>query len=52
MVLEMRELDQQIIKFEYEKNFKDDDFYVSKSNQSIFNLLTDWPRWEKKFLNI
>jgi chromosomal replication initiation ATPase DnaA len=48
----MRDLNQQIIKFNYEKNFKNDDFYVSKSNEHVFNLLDNWPKWEKNFLNI
>ena len=48
----MRDLNQLIIKFNYEQNFKDDDFYVSKSNQHIFSLLNKWPIWEKNFLNI
>jgi chromosomal replication initiation ATPase DnaA len=48
----MRDYNQKIIKFDYEKNFKDDDFYVSKSNEHIFNLLKKWPKWEKNFLNI
>ena len=48
----MRELNQKIIKFDYENNFKNEDFYVSKSNQHIFNLLNNWPKWEKNFLNI
>jgi len=48
----MTDLNQLIIKFDYEKNFKDDDFYVSKSNENIFNLLNNWPKWEKNFLNI
>jgi len=43
---------QDIISFNYEQNFKDDDFYVSKSNKHIFDLLNNWPRWEKNFLNI
>ena len=43
---------QEIISFNYEQNFKDDDFYVSKSNKHIFDLLNNWPRWEKNFLNI
>tara|TARA_B100001057_G_scaffold374748_1_gene379431 strand:- start:2617 stop:3291 length:675 start_codon:yes stop_codon:yes gene_type:complete len=50
--IKMTDLNQLIIKFDYEKNFKDDDFYVSKSNSNIFNLLNNWPRWEKNFLNI
>ena len=48
----MTDLNQLIIKFDYEKNFKDDDFYVSKSNKSIFDILNNWPKWEKNFLNI
>ena len=48
----MRDLNQEIIKFDYKKNFKDDDFYVSKSNKHIFDLLNQWPNWDKNFLNI
>ncbi len=48
----MKDLNQLILKFDYEQNFKDDDFYVSKSNKHIFSLLDKWPRWEKNFLNI
>ena len=52
MGLRMRDLNQEIIKFDYDQNFKDDDFYVSKSNKHIFDLLNKWPKWEKNFLNI
>ena len=48
----MINLNQLILKFDYEQNFKDDDFYVSNSNKHIFTLLNQWPRWEKNFLNI
>ncbi len=48
----MRDYNQQIIKFNFEKNFKDEDFYVSSSNKHIFDLLNKWPKWEKNFLNI
>ena len=48
----MKNLNQLIIKFDYEKNFKDDDFYVSNSNKHIYSLLRQWPKWEKNFLNI
>ena len=48
----MSNLNQLIIKFDYEQNFKDDDFYVSNSNRHIFSLLDQWPKWEKNFLNI
>ncbi len=48
----MKDSSQQIIKFDYDNNFKYEDFYISKSNEHVFNLLNDWPRWEKNFLNI
>ena len=48
----MKDYNQQILRFNYEQNFKYDDFYVSKSNKHIFNLLNKWPKWEKNFLNI
>ena len=48
----MKDLNQSIIKFNYDQNFTDDDFYVSKSNKHIFLLLNKWPKWEKNFLNI
>ncbi|MBD1148280.1 MAG: DNA replication protein [Pelagibacteraceae bacterium TMED201] len=52
MDFKMRDLNQSIIKFNYDQNFTDDDFYVSKSNEHIFLLLNKWPKWEKNFLNI
>ena len=48
----MKNLNQQILNFQYEQNFKDQDFYVSKSNQHSFTLLNSWPKWEKNFVNI
>ena len=48
----MNDLNQLIIKLDYENNFKDNDFYVSKSNKHIFDLLFNWPKWDKNFLNI
>ena len=48
----MKNLNQLIINFDYDQNFKDEDFYVSSSNKHIFSLLNQWPRWEKNFLNI
>ncbi len=49
---EMKNLNQQILNFDYEQNFKDQDFYVSKSNEYSFKLLNTWPQWEKKFVNL
>jgi len=48
----MRNLNQLILKFDYEQNFKDQDFYVSKSNEYSFKLLNNWPMWEKNFVNL
>jgi len=48
----MKNLNQQILKFNYDQNFKDQDFYVSKSNHYSFTLLNSWPKWEKKFINL
>ncbi|MFL2903089.1 MAG: DNA replication protein [Candidatus Pelagibacter sp.] len=48
----VKNLNQLILKFNYEKNFKDQDFYVSKSNQYSFKLLNNWPKWEKNFINL
>ena len=48
----MRDTDQQIIKFSYEKNMSTEDFFISKSNKHIFDLIESWPRWDRNFLNI
>ena len=48
----MKDLNQLIIKFDYDQNFKDQDFYVSKSNDFSFKLLNSWPKWEKNFVNL
>ena len=48
----MKNLNQLILDFDYEQNFKDQDFYVSKSNEYAFKLLNDWPKWEKNFINL
>tara|TARA_B100001057_G_scaffold450748_1_gene493105 strand:- start:410 stop:1084 length:675 start_codon:yes stop_codon:yes gene_type:complete len=52
MDFKMKDLNQEIIKFDYEPNFNDDDFYISKSNKHIFDFLEKWPNWSKNFLNI
>ena len=48
----MSDLNQQILIFDYDQNFRDLDFYVSKSNEFSFKLLNRWPKWEKNFINI
>jgi len=48
----MKSLNQLLLDFDHKQNFKHDDFYVSKSNYYIFELINKWPKWEKNFLNI
>ena len=48
----MKSLNQLLLDFDYEENFRDDDFYVGKSNYYPFELINKWPKWEKNFLNI
>ena len=48
----MRDINQKIIKFNYKKNLKSDDFFTSSSNKHAYNFLNSWPKWEKNFLNI
>ncbi len=48
----MRDLNQLLLKFDYSQNFKDQDFYVSRSNKHVFSFLNRWPNWERNFLNI
>ena len=48
----MKSLNQLLLDFDYEQNFRDDDFYVGKSNFYPFELINSWPKWEKNFLNI
>ena len=48
----MKDLNQLLLDFDYKQNFRDDDFYVGKSNYYAFELINKWPKWEKNFLNI
>ena len=48
----MRDINQTIIKFDYDKNFKNSDFILSRSNKHIYDFLDRWPKWEKNFINI
>ena len=48
----MKSLNQLLLDFDYEQNFRDDDFYVGKSNYYAFEIINKWPKWEKNFLNI
>ena len=45
----MKSLNQLLLDFDYEQNFKDDDFYVGKSNFYAFELLTNGQNGKKIF---
>ena len=48
----MSELNQLLLNFDYNIEFNKHDYYVSKSNYFAFSLIQNWPKWEKKILNI
>ena len=48
----IKDLRQEIFKFEQSSNFNKNDFFVSECNYFAFNLVKSWPNWEKKILNI
>ena len=52
MESKIRDLRQEIFKFEQLTNFNKNDFFVSECNYFAFNLVKSWPNWEKKILNI
>ena len=48
----MRDLNQQIIRFDHNQNYENEDFFISNSNKHILDFFEQWPKWEKNFLNI
>jgi len=48
----MKNLNQLLLSFNLEQNYKDEDFYVNKCNFYAYNLINKWPAWEKNILNI
>ena len=48
----MKDLNQQLLKFDLKQNYKNEDFFVNKSNFFAFSLVEKWPKWEKNILNI
>ena len=51
-LIDMRDVNQKILKFNHEKNLRDNDFFVSSSNKHVYDLLNNWPNWEKNFVNV
>ena len=52
MVIKMRELDQLLLNFNFNKSYRQDDYFVSESNLYAFNLVNSWPKWERNIINI
>ena len=48
----MSELNQLLLDFDHKIEFNEHDYYVSKSNYLAFKLIQNWPKWERKILNI
>ena len=48
----MSELNQLLLDFDHNIEFNEHDYYVSRSNYLAFNLIQNWPKWERKILNI
>ena len=48
----MRDLSQKILELNQDKNFKDEDFFLSKSNEHVLKFLNSWPKWKGNFVNI
>ena len=48
----MKNLDQLLLNFKNNKNFNYEDFFVSKSNYFAYNLILNWPKWEKNIINL
>ena len=45
----MKDINQKIIKFDYDENFRHEDFYISKSNEHIVFLLINGLNGVKTF---
>ena len=52
MESEIKNLNQQLLNFDLEPNNAHDDFFVSKSNYFAYNLILNWPKWEKNIINL
>ena len=46
----MNKLNQLILSFDYEQNFKNLDFYVSKSNIHVYDVIKNWSKKSQKIL--
>ena len=48
----MNSKNQILFDFKFNKNYLDQDYYLSSSNQDAYNLINCWPKWIKKTINL
>ena len=48
----MNNKNQILFDFKFNKNYLDQDYYLSSSNQDAYNLINCWPKWIKKAINL
>ena len=48
----MKNINQLLFDFKFNKNYLDNDYYLSTSNQEAYNLIDRWPQWIKKTMNL
>ena len=48
----MNNKNQILFDFKFNKNYLDQDYYLSSSNQDEYNLINCWPKWIKKTINL
>ena len=48
----MNNKNQTLFDFKVSKNYLDQDYYLSSSNQDAYNLINSWPKWIKKTINL
>ena len=52
MGYQMNNKNQILFDFKFNKNYLDQDYYLSSSNQDVYNLINSWPKWIKKTINL
>ena len=48
----MSDYNQLLLNFNQKQNFNYDDYFVSDCNYYAYNIIDNWPKWEKNILNI
>ena len=48
----MNNKNQILFDFKFNKNYLDQDYYLSSSNQEAYDLINCWPKWIKKTINL